>query len=177
MTETLALDTSSLTSAALLKILLAEQFDAHPAFINHPPDFAGMLREADAGLLIGDKGMLFEGDGLNVLDLGHAWRRLTGLPFVYAVWMGKPEILAPHLIRSLNTAKDWGRTQFDVIAQEQSLALNCPEQMCRHYLAEVMDYDFDEEHREALEMFGAKAFANALLPEGPGPLQIASAGR
>jgi chorismate dehydratase len=174
-TQSVALDTSSLTSVALLKILLAEQFDAHPAFLNHAPDFESMLQSADAGLLIGDKGMLFDGTGLNVLDLGRGWRRLTRLPFVYAVWMGKAENLTPHLIESMNTAKDWGRTQIAAISEEQAARLGCSTETCRHYLADVMDYDLDDEHRQALETFGAKAYANGLLPAAPGPLQFASA--
>jgi chorismate dehydratase len=176
-TQSVALDTSSLTSVALLKILLAEQFDSHPAFINQAPDFESMLRVADAGLLIGDKGMLFDGTGINVLDLGHGWRRLTRLPFVYAVWMGKAESLTPSLIEALNTAKDWGKTQIEPIAAEQAERLNCPVEMCRHYLSEVMDYDLGEEHRQALELFGAKAYANGLLSGAPGPLGIVSACR
>ena len=77
-TESVALDTSSLTSAALLKIILAEQQDAHPAYLHHAPDLPAMLRVADAALLIGDKGWLADDTGLNVLDLGHAWRRADG---------------------------------------------------------------------------------------------------
>ncbi len=176
-THTVALDTSSLTSVALLKILLAEQFSAHPAFVNHAPDFDAMLGAADAGLLIGDKGMLFDGAGLNVLDLGSAWRKLTGLPFVYAVWLGRTENLTPPLIQSLKAAKKWGRTQYALIAREQAAALGCSEAQCLHYLEDVMDYDLNAEHWQALETFGAKAYAHGVLPAAPGPLRIASARR
>ena len=118
----LALDTSSLTSAALLKILLAEQLQSYPAFLHAPPDLNAMLAQADACLLIGDKGMSANGAGLNVLDLGHAWRRLAGLPFVYAVWLGKEENITPHLIHSLAEAKAWGLTQIEAIARRRITA-------------------------------------------------------
>ncbi|MBV9852411.1 MAG: menaquinone biosynthesis protein [Armatimonadetes bacterium] len=166
-TESVALDTSSLTSAALLKIILAEQQDSHPAYLHHAPDLEAMLRAADAALLIGDKGWLADDAGLNTLDLGHAWRRLTGLPFVYAVWLGRAERLTPHIVESLSRAKEWGRTQIDAIAEEEASRLNCPAQWCRHYLSEVMDYELGEEHWRALETFGAKARANGLLPHAP----------
>ena len=172
-TESVALDTSSLTSASLLKIILAEQQDSHPAYLHHAPDLNAMLRVADAGLLIGDKGWLAKGDGLNVLDLGHAWRRLTGLPFTYAVWLGRAESITPHLVVSLNRAKEWGLTQFEAIAAEEAARLDCPAEWCRHYLTDVMDYDLDGTHRQALETFGAKARANGLLPEPPQPVRIA----
>ena len=162
--ESLALDTSSLTSVALLKIILAEQLDSHPAFLNHAPDLAAMLAVADAALLIGDRGMMADGRGLNTVDLGQAWRKLTGLPFVYAVWLGLPENITPHLIQSLAEAKAWGLTQLEVIAAEQAALIGCSVAQCRHYLSEVMDYDLEDEHLKALERFGEHARFNGLLP-------------
>ncbi len=174
--ESLALDTSSLTSAALLRILLAEQLDSYPAFLHAAPDLDSMLAQADACLLIGDKGMLADGRGLNVLDLGHAWRRLTRLPFVYAVWMGKEANLTPHLIQSLTTAKAWGLTQTEAIAEEEARRIGATVRQCRHYLMDVMDYDLGEEHLRALEMFGAKARAQQLLSAPPAPVQVVGRG-
>jgi len=170
--ESLALDTSSLTSTALLKILLAEQLDSYPAFLQAAPDKDAMLAQADACLLIGDKGWLADGSGLNVLDLGHAWRRLSGLPFAYAVWLGRAENTTPHLVDSLATAKAWGLTQLDAIAQEESERIGATLRQCRHYLSEVMDYDLGEEHLQALKTFGAKAWANQLLPAPPAPVTV-----
>jgi len=170
--ETLALDTSSLTSVALLKILLAEQLDSRPAFLQAAPDRDAMLAQADACLLIGDKGWLADSSGLTVLDLGHAWRRLTGLPFAYAVWMGKTENLTPHLIESLTIAKAWGLTQFNAIAQEEASRIGATVAQCHHYLSDVMDYDLSSEHLTALETFGAKAWSNRLLPQPPSPVVV-----
>lgn len=170
--ESLALDTSSLTSVALLKILLAEQLDSHPAFLHAAPDLEAMLAQADACLLIGDKGMLADGAGLNTVDLGCGWRRLTGLPFVYAVWLGKPENITPHLVDALQAAKAWGLTQIEPIAAEEAGRIGTTVRQCRHYLTEVMDYNLDEEHREALALFGTKAYHQQLLPAPPGPVFV-----
>lgn len=171
--ESLALDTSSLTSVALLKILLAEQLDSHPAFLHAAPDLDSMLAQADACLLIGDKGMLANGAGLNIVDLGHGWRRLTGLPFVYAVWLGKPENITLPLIDALATAKAWGLTQIEVIAAEEAERIGTTVRQCRHYLTEVMDYDLGDEHQEALALFGAKAYKQQLLAGLPGAILMA----
>ena len=63
-----------------------------PRFVPHGPDLAVMTRDFDAGLLIGDPA--FEADhvglGLQKIDLGLEWTRMTGLPFVYAAWTGRP---------------------------------------------------------------------------------------
>ncbi len=170
--ESLALDTSSLTSVALLKILLAEQLDSNPAFLHASPNLEAMLAQADACLLIGDQGMLADGTGLNILDLGRGWRRLTGLPFVYAVWLGKPEALTPRLTDALLTAKAWGLTQIEAIAAEEAVRIGTTVRQCRHYLTEVMDYNLDEEHQEALATFGAKAAARQLFLGPPPPIRM-----
>ncbi len=163
-TQSVALDTSSLTSSALLRIILAEQQGAHPAYVHHAPDLGAMLRAADAALLIGDKGWLADDAGLNTLDLGHAWRRLAGLPFVYAVWLARPENVTPHLTDALNRAKEWGQGQFEAIAAEEAARLGTSAAHCLHYLTDVMDYELGDEHHRALETFGAKARAQGLLP-------------
>jgi chorismate dehydratase len=171
--ESLALDTSSLTSAALLKILLSQQLDSHPAFVNHAPDLDAMLAVADAALLIGDKGMLAKSEGLVTLDLGEAWRTLTGLPFVYAVWMGSPETMTPDLVAALQKSRNWGVTQTDEIVTEEAKRLDCSPKLVRHYLTHVMDYDLGEDHLRALALFGDMARQEGLLPGIPEPVRLA----
>lgn len=171
--QSVALDTSSLTSAALLKILLSDLYGLHPEFINLPPLLSEMLSAADAALLIGDAGMLAEADDLFALDLGAAWRRLTGLPFVYACWMGKPEALTPSLVAALCASRDWGITQTDAIAAEQAERLGCSVSLCKRYLTEIMDYELGEEHLSGLEEFAKRARHHQLILEAH-PLEIVS---
>lgn len=102
--RTLALDQSSLTSNALAKIVLAERYGAAPIGTPQPPDLKEMLSQLDACILIGDIGMRTDGSGLHVLDLGEEWKRLTGLPFVWALWIGA-ENLTPELAGMLNVAR------------------------------------------------------------------------
>lgn len=117
-----ALDSSSRTSAALVKILFARQLGRAPAYVEAQPDLATMLEQADAALLIGDPALQFalhspaaslgsaslevardkrdrgtaglarEGNW-HVYDLGEEWWRLTRLPFVYAFWAVRAEKL------------------------------------------------------------------------------------
>jgi len=176
-TESLALDTSSITSAALIQILLADVYDSHPATIHHAPDLDAMLTVADAALLIGDKGMLASSEGLFTIDVGEAWRELTGKPFVYAVWMGPPERLTPHLVRSLQRARDWGVEHVDVIAAEEAARLGCPESVTYDYLTRIMDYNLDEPLLDALEEFSRRARHHSLLEHDPQPLAVTKAGR
>jgi len=94
--RTLAFDASSMTSNRLAQIILAERYGATPAAVTMPPSLGDMLAENDACVLIGDIGMVADGTGLHVLDLGEEWRRLTHKPFVWAAWIGN-EGLTPEL--------------------------------------------------------------------------------
>jgi chorismate dehydratase len=163
MIHSCAMDTSSLTSVAMLTIILAEVYNAHPQRISHRPNLQEMLKVADAALIIGDPGMLADGHGLQVLDLGTAWRKKFRLPFVYALWLGKPEKITDHIIASLQTAKAYGRTQFDHLAHDEALRLNVEFEVCYSYFTDVMDYNFDDDHAEALALFHRKCREHALL--------------
>ena len=85
------------------------------------------------------------------------------MPFVYAMWIGRPEKLTPQLVGALQQAKEYGLTQFEAIAQEEAVRLNCPVDMCFDYVSNVMDYGLGEENLLGLEMFREKVFANNLL--------------
>ena len=91
----IALDTSSRTSVALIKVLCHHRFRIQPEYVPHGPDLAAMVRDYDAGLLIGDPAL--EGDpashAVTKIDLGAEWTTMTGLPFVYAAWTGRTDRL------------------------------------------------------------------------------------
>lgn len=172
--QSIALDTSSLTSAALLKIILAEVYDSHPLYINHAPDLENMLLLADGALLIGDAGMLADNTAMLTIDLGSAWRKLTGHPFVYACWLARPDSISKELIKTLQIARDWGMTQTDIIAQEEAERLGCPVKLCKYYLTQIMDYNLSEEHLDGLEDFGKRARRHQLLDFEPASIEVAS---
>lgn len=85
-----ALDQSSMTSNVLAMILLEGLFGIEPEAFPLPPVQSEMLAQADACVLIGDIGMMAPSEGLEVLDMGQGWKDLTGLPFVWAGWIGPP---------------------------------------------------------------------------------------
>lgn len=92
--NTVAVDTSSRTSVALLHILFAkfwrrperQRAASLPRFIPMEPNLAPMLAVCDAALLIGDPALTVDRARYHVLDLGEEWKRSTGKPFVFAFW-------------------------------------------------------------------------------------------
>ncbi len=94
--QQVALDTSSRSSVALLKILLAEKYQFSPTFIPCDPSIDPATSETEAVLLIGDAALKNLGTTKYSVDLGAEWHELTGLPFVYACWVARGEVELGH---------------------------------------------------------------------------------
>ena len=84
--RSVALDTSSLTSVALTKVLFAKWWGEGRTFTSMAPDLEKMLAEHDAGLVIGDPALKMDRSRYLTYDLAEEWIRLTGKPFVFAFW-------------------------------------------------------------------------------------------
>jgi chorismate dehydratase len=160
-----ALDTSSLTSVAMTKILLAEEFGLDPEYTHHPPDLDTMLEVADAALIIGDL-RLFERPVEEELDLGELWKQNTGLPFVYAAWLARPDAPTEELTDVLNRAREWGEPRLEETAAKWSRSMSLPLDRTRYYLMQVMHYRLEPDYQKAIEMFRAKCRTHGLVQNG-----------
>lgn len=118
--RSIALDTSSRTSIALLRVLCARWFEIEPSLVSMPPDLGRMVQECDAALVIGDNALFTDHDalGLGKVDLGEEWTGMTGLPFVYAFWAGRPGVVAPADAAALQDARDKGLTATATIGRQ-----------------------------------------------------------
>jgi chorismate dehydratase len=172
--RSVALDTSSLTSVNLCRILLAERFGVSPCYEHHAPDLDAMLQSCDAGLLIGDLKLFNLQPGTTVYDMGAEWRELTGLPFVYAAWLAREESISPAMTALLTRAKVWGTDHLDLLADRWAERMRLPLDRCRNYLIDVMDYDLGPHQMEGLRTFQQKCLAHGLV-EGLVPLHTAAA--
>ena len=115
--RSIALDTSSRTSVALTRVLCARAFEIEPSLVPSGPDLSAMLERYDAALLIGDNALLTDGgNDVEKIDLGETWTKLTGLPFVYAFWAGRPDALTAADVRRLQEARDTGASQPEQVA-------------------------------------------------------------
>jgi chorismate dehydratase len=118
--RSIALDTSSRTSIALLRVLCARWFDIEPLFVHMPPDLGEMMMACDAALVIGDNALFTDHEalGLEKIDLGEEWTGMTGLPFVYAFWSGRSGVVRADDIAALQQARDRGVLASATIARE-----------------------------------------------------------
>ena len=106
----IALDSSSRTSVALVKVLCHHRFHIAPEFASHGPHLDAMTQGSDAALLIGDPALEADHEALGLLkiDLGAEWTAMTGLPFVYAAWTGRAGAISPSDVRLLQAAQEDG---------------------------------------------------------------------
>lgn len=169
--RTLSLDQSSLTSNHLARILLAERYGVRPQCEPARPDLGAMLQAHDACILIGDKGMMADGDGLHVMDLGREWTEFTGLPFVWALWVGR-EDLTPELARILLEARIWGETHIEEVIPDAVQRSGWPEATVRRYFTSTMNYDLTERHLEGLELFRTLLQKHGFVGDAPFPRMI-----
>ncbi len=167
----IGLDTNSRTSIALLKILLAEKYQISAAFTTCRPTINPKTvlqdRQApsfDAILLIGDSALRHLGSTEYNLDLGEAWYKLTGLPFVYACWVARTETQLGNLSEVLLESKARGITRIPEIARIEARKLDFPEKLCRNYLQHHIKYDLDEPEIKGLELYYKYAVKNDLAP-------------
>lgn len=170
--ETLALDSSSMTSNALAQIVLHEFFGCRPRVELVPPDGNSMLVEHDACVLIGDKGLVFDGRGLHELDLGEAWVQMTGLPFVWACWVGSDE-LNLDLVERLLSARQEAELNLAAIAGEAPDTV--PPQLAHDYLTTVFDYSLASRQLDALAEFSRRIVGLGLSPDARVPELVGSA--
>jgi chorismate dehydratase len=152
--QTLALDEGSRTSAALAQILLRERFDLRPALKPLPLATAPSDCEADAMVVIGDRGMCPPREKLAFAwDLGEEWTKWTGLPFVFALWAARPHPAAARIDRALAAARDEGLTLLEEIARKSAPEVGLPEAACLNYLRDNLEFHLGERQRAGLDRF------------------------
>lgn len=153
--SSLALDEASMTSNHLALIILAGEFGVRPRTEKMEANLDAMLDRFDAAVLIGDAGMSAKREGSYVMDLGQEWTNMTGLPFVWALWVGR-DGLTESLADALHSAKEYGIRHMEEIATQAAQEMDWPYTTCFNYLTESIDFDLGEEHLKGFALFGKK---------------------
>jgi chorismate dehydratase len=169
--RTVALDESSRTSAALVRVIFREFYGLEIETTTRQPDVRAMLGAADAALVIGDPAMTFAREGLRVHDLASLWREHTGLGFVFAMWMARESAAGAVRAADFAGARDEGAAHLEEIVEDYERQLRLPREELRSYLTENVCFDLNEEMRAGLELFFRLAHEHGLI-EGVRPLRL-----
>jgi chorismate dehydratase len=162
----IALDTSSRTSVTLIQILCRHHFHIAPAFVPHGPDLAAMTSACDAGLLIGDPAFDVDHEalGLSKIDLGEVWTQMTGLPFVYAAWTGRPAAVDDGVVLALQEAQSDGVAATEAIAEEYGAGDPRRAAKAAAYLRDNVKYGLGADEAAGLQIFLDYAADMGLAP-------------
>ena len=153
--QSVALDTSSRTSVALLRVLLKYYYCLSPTLARQAPDLNAMLAQHDAALLIGDPALRIEIDKLPfyTFDLGQEWSTWTGLPMVYAAWCGPSHRNTKALREALHASFEFGWRHLDEIARTEGLWRGFPMDATKTYLTEQIRYPIGHAEQQGLRRF------------------------
>jgi chorismate dehydratase len=166
-----ALDDSSRTSVALVKIIFREFLGFEPEWETSPPDLRSMLARADAALIIGDPAMNIPRAQFRVFDLATLWRDYTGFGFVFAMWMARAN--DAEAIRAIDfaAARDEGLAHLDDIAAEYRKRLSLSAEEIKDYLTRNIAFQMDEEMKRGLELYFELAQKHKLIDQAK-PLEF-----
>jgi chorismate dehydratase len=169
------IDPASETSGNLLRCLLTEA-QLTPCFARRSTSStASSVRQSDglvpwrartARLLIGDQAIRFRqhhADEFRFWDLGEQWDRLTGLPFVYALWLVRPEVTdAEKIADRLRALRDQNLAGIDkLITGEEDF----DREFCVRYYEKYLRFNFGEKEKKGLRAFQKLCQKHGLLPK------------
>lgn len=176
-------DTDSHTSVALCRLLLAERFGIEATIIDYDareqmPTSPEEPRDADSAspwpeamLLIGDKVVTSSPPAVRYphqLDLGEAWKELTGLPFVYAVWMCRADRTEDPRVQAaaalLDRQRRHNQTRIDAIVTRRAPEHRWPVDLARTYIGRRLRFEYDARARQAAERFVEMCASKGLAP-------------
>lgn len=167
--RTISLDPASLTSVHLLQVLLAEFHGLHPEYRSAAEDSGA----ADGELLIGNQAIAFRDSapaGTKFLDLAEEWKRCTGLPFVFALWLLRIDVpdgrAAADEFRALGA--DGLQHLEEIIATERTHSAA----FARKYLTEHIKFGFRDREKQALHRFRKLLHKHGFVGEAESPLRI-----
>jgi chorismate dehydratase len=195
----IALDRSSRSTQALVRILCAKRWHITPEFFEAEPDLPTMLQQADAALLIGDPALrlainseptakrdaagdllfpaelagLASSSPLFLYDMVEKWRALTSFPAVLAVWAARAAAVTPEVIRDFQDSLAFGVQHIQEISAEASRELNLPAHKITRYLTENIDYTLDGENIRGLQRYYEMAAELGLIRQAK-PFEMAS---
>ncbi len=169
---TLACDPDSHTSIALARIVLQKRYGVRPEFIKLS---SASNAPGEGRLLIGDKVVCEEPAGFeHQLDLGAAWKDLTGMPFVFAIWVARQGVDLRDLPARLTRARQSGLKHVNDLIARHAVPRGWPAGLALQYLTVYLKYEIGEQQLAAIRLFHEMCAEAAIIPGPVKPLVIAA---
>lgn len=151
--DTVILDYQSRTSVLLCKLLFEQHWKKPVKFIQAQDEsYIDRIKGNVAGLVIGDRALKSRTKYSHIYDLGLGWKEMTGLPFVFAVWVSMKQINEDFL-QLFNLANQEGLAHLNEIASRAYFS----EYDVAYYFSHNISYLLSNQHKKAMELFLSKA--------------------
>jgi chorismate dehydratase len=146
--DTILLDYQSMTSVGLLKILLKEYWKINPILKVAEKGYEENIIANNAGLVIGDRAFEQRHKSRYVYDLSASWHAMTGLPFVFAVWIAN-KVLPTSFLQNFNVTVGEGLKFLPAIIEKENYTAYDLEK----YYCENISYLLDDKKREGMNLY------------------------
>lgn len=147
----LYLDYQSRTSVLLAKILVAKWWKIEPELLDAFPGYENEISGDTAGLVIGDRVFTEGKKHAYSYDLADEWKKMTGLPFTFALWVAnKP--LPQEFLNNFKAALEYGLSNKDK-AVELYTGHHVPKDELADYLENAINYEYNHAKDEALQLY------------------------
>ena len=164
--ERLYVDSASRTSVILARIFLESVGKGDVPFVRlKAREILDKVEGGDAGLLIADVAFQHSKRFKYRHDLGDAWKRLTGEPFVFAVWAAAPGVLNEEIVERLNRRFWDGLARKHQIIESWSADHDMSVVEVADYLDERIQYNLNRSAWNGLQEFFRIASNMRLLPD------------
>ncbi len=159
-------DTDSHTSVVLAQVILAQRYGRSVRMLSHAAHEGDHRGGPETMLLIGDKVVNAAPDSNEYryqLDLGEEWKALTGLPFVFAMWMMRRDMVDMELAQMLAEARAQGAAMTERLLDRHCAEKGWPRDLARQYFTEYLRYEVTDRARLGLVRFFDLAGKQGLL--------------
>ncbi len=156
------LDYQSNTSNSLLRILMREYLNLEVQFVRSQPGYEQNIRGTTGGLLIGDRALHLGQHFAYRYDLSKMWKEWTGLPFIFARWVGNHRV-KDETLDYLDDLFEAGLKRRDEIAA--AVGMKFPDVDVLHYLTNSIIYRVSEEACEGERLFLKKLGVESEIQE------------
>jgi len=129
--RTLALDSSSQSSAMLARIILDEAYKIQPETHVMPPDLTAMLGKSDAALIIGDPALRIDPDA--------------------TIWAGFKQ--EPALADILSSSYEYGKQHLHDIVMEEAAERNIWPGLAYEYLNSIIQYEITDDCKRGMKLY------------------------
>lgn len=172
--KTVFLSMESASAASFLKMIFLQKGIFPNYQTGRVHNIEMVLQQADAALIIGDAALTLPWHRKYeyCFDLGKLWYDMTGLPFVFAVWVVRRSFADsnPSQVKKIHelllSSKTMGYQHLDAIIEASAQKLNLSQDQISEYF-DLLFCDLDDKKITAMGLFFESLHQQGILSEKP----------